>query len=93
MEKDEEDEPFIDRLLGKEIETDVEDGDNIIEPIILSIEKTQRTDDLGKWYIITKKEHADTANKLIDEYLIPTAEGIIAYKDHLNDNDLYKLGI
>ena len=90
----EDDEPFLNRLLGKEVVIEDEDsGESYSEPLILAIEKTQRSDDLGKWYIITTHENASHTENLIDQYLIPTAEQIVAYTNHSNDNESFKLGI
>ena len=80
----------------QEIELTKEDEDTgkvTKENAILSIEQTLRTDDLGKWFLIFKKENAEHVNNLIDRYLIPTAEKTDAYKNHRNDNESYKLGV
>ena len=64
-----------------------------LENTFLAVEPTQRTDDLGKWFLLTKKENEERANKFIDEFLIPNAIKTEAYANHLNDSDSYKSGI
>ena len=61
--------------------------------IFTAIESTQRSDDLGKWFFLTTKSNENTANEIIDSFLIPRAMDTIAYKDHLNDSDSFQQGI
>ena len=72
---------------------DQDTGKKTKEQIVLSIEETQRKDDLGKWFLISKKENLDWVQKVIDKYLIPTAKSRMAYNNHVNDNESFKLGV
>ncbi|WP_317201736.1 hypothetical protein [Janthinobacterium sp.] len=90
---DEDDEPLITKMLKAEIAKQTADGRKFLEPIVLSIEQTLLSDERGKWFVIAKKKNAETVNRLIDEFLIPTAEGTIAFKNHENDSESFKQGI
>ena len=80
-------------LAIKKTKVDEETGEKTKKPIVLSIEETQRKDDLGKWFLISKKENLDWVQKVIDKYLIPTAKSRVAYNNHVNDNESFKLGV
>lgn len=88
------DEQLKEKLLKQEIEFETDEGEKTgTEPVFLSIEETQRSDDLGKWFLIVKKLNVATANKVIDNFLIPAAETTIAHHDHKNDGESFKSGI
>ena len=89
-----EDDSFKKQMM--EADSDVKDADSgeiKNEKIFLGIEPTQRTDDLGKWFFLTTKQHEESANKMIDEFLIDVGSTTGAYKNHFNDGDSFMRGI
>ena len=94
--EDQDDDTMRNQLLEVEVEAR-EAADNAmtadVENVFLAIEPTQRTDDLGKWFFLTKKRNKEYANRFIDEFVIAKGSALLACKDHVNDGDSFKQGI
>ena len=87
------DDTIKNQLENMEISVRTDDGTEELENIFMAIEPTQRTEDLGKWLFLVKRDKVKVANDIIDKFLIPRATETIAYGNHKDDSDSFKLGI